>query len=154
MLRISLIAALGFIPGNASSQEVLPQAIKGYQAVCLKAAPDFSGYAKLAKQNGFRKNDGSFYLKDAAARVDVFPTEQGCACVTTLVAPNPNATATAVLEATVRSSAKVQDHPNKQIAAVLTWPNGTNALQLESDTRGSVPLVRATLLSQTACPRK
>ena len=145
-----LIACL--LPSPVLAQGAVPQAIAGYEATCLKTAPSFSGVFAAARAAGFQKDNGTLILGDGSARIDVFLTEQGCACMTSLIAPDPNATAKAVLDVTLPKTKSYSDHPNREIAAVLVWKDGDNALQLESDTRGQIPMVKATLLSRTLCP--
>jgi len=135
-----------------SAQGVIRHAIAGYEATCLETAPSFAGVFEAAHAAGFTDDNGSLSLSDGAARVDVFPTDQGCACMVTLIAPEPNETSKAILDATLPKTERYSSHPNPEIAAVLVWKRGNNALQLESDTRGRVSLVRATLLSRTQCP--
>ncbi|MEO1640125.1 MAG: hypothetical protein AAFU41_12875 [Pseudomonadota bacterium] len=73
--------------------------------------------------------------------------------MTALIAPDANASATAVFEETASANPQqMLDHPSPEIATVLVWPNGTNALQVQGDTRGAVPMLNVYLISQTACP--
>ncbi|MEM9010539.1 MAG: hypothetical protein AAGE18_04880 [Pseudomonadota bacterium] len=148
---LGLVVAVFF--GTATiAQDVIPGAVAGFAEACLATAPDFSGLRAAADRAGFQQQDGLLALSDWSARVEVFPTEQGCACTTTLVAPDPDATAAEVLRVTAAAAVSFSDHPAREIAAVVGWQDGDNALQIESDRGGSVPLLRAMLLSRTPCP--
>ena len=151
---LQILAASIFLAYTAVAQGVLSKAIDGYTAVCLATVPDFSGYQSAAARAGFEVERDYLVLPGAEARIEVFSTGQGCACATTLIAPDANGTAGKILSETVSKADAAHEHPNQRIAAVLEWNGGQNALQLESDNRNEIPLVTATLLSATPCPKR
>lgn len=132
---------------------MLPEALAAYEGVCLATVPDFRGYRSAASRAGLAVSGNTLQLPDGAARLELFATEQGCACQTTMIAPNPDATANRVIEMTTQKADTFTSHPSPEIAAVLAWGAGQNALQVEADNRLEVPLIRATLLSNTPCPQ-
>ena len=153
-MRLWFAAALVMLPGFAAADGVLPQALAGYRAACLASVPTFAGYRERALAAGFQMTKGTLRLPDSSARVEVFATEQGCACLTTMIAPDPDATAHAALQASLDARPdQVLDGPTPQIAAVLVWHDGSNALQVETDEQGQVPLVKTYLLSHLPCPQ-
>ena len=153
MIRAISIFALACAPYSAIAQNVLPQAVSAYEEVCLASAPDFAEAPTRARNLGMTFQDGAYWTTDNAARVEIFESNGGCACMTAVIAPDPNATATALIKASVDAGPEqITEHPAKEITAVLVWKGGANALQVESDVRGKVPLTRVYLISQTACP--
>ena len=154
MRRLALIALLT-APFAAKAEGVLPQAVAGYKASCLAAAPSFAGFTQKAKRAGFVKQVGVLTLPDNSTWVQLITVEGNCVCQTTLIAPDPNATAVAIIDASISArQVKQQPSPHKEIAAILEWREGTNALQVEADTQGQLPLVRAYLIGQGPCPKK
>ena len=145
------IAAFMLAPSSAVAQRVLKDAITGYWEVCLASAPDFASLGRNAGRGGFRSDDCLIALPNGVARIEIERTRKGCACITTLIAPDPNATAMAVIDESVEAARSVEPHPDRKIATVLHWKNGSNTLQVESDVRGSVPIVRAYPLTNSTC---
>jgi hypothetical protein len=155
VIRQIAFLVLALSPVAAKAEGVLPQAIEGYKATCLATAPSFVGLSKAAKHAGFIRKNGSLSLPDSSVRVELVTENGNCACHASLVAPDPNGTAAAVLSASLNTRpVKAHTSAHKEIAAILEWPNGTNALQVEADTRVQIPMVHAYLISQSACPKE
>jgi hypothetical protein len=150
-----LFIILAMMPTVGFAEGVLPEAIAAYQATCLATAPDFSGLHSKAIRAGMTKQGDAYLLPNFAARVELMEHEGGCACLTTVVAPDHDATAVALLQATADVHPdELLDHPSKEITAVLVWRGSTNALQIVSDTTGDLPMVYAYLLSKSGCPKR
>lgn len=154
-LGAGLAAALPFAASAAGAAKgVLPKAIQGYEATCLASAPSFKGLRARTRKAKMAPQGNGWMSADRTVRVDLLKTEHGCACITTLLAPDANATAKAVLQASVSArGVKVHTHPDKRVAGVLEWPTGSNALEVNADTTGKMPLVRAILVSKKTCPK-